>query len=71
MYVAGEYGVLMMTVDGDYHRTGGFTTEQAARDFANYLWRKDTTAEVEIYRNTFYKKRRHSVTIAKANKVKK
>lgn len=68
MYGAGKYGVLMMTANGTYHKTAGFATEQAARDFANYLWKKPTTAEVEIYRESFYKKRRHSVTIAKAIK---
>lgn len=68
MYKAGTYGVLMMTTNGTYHSTGDFATEQAARDFANYLWKKPSTAEVEIYRHSFYKKRRHSVLIAKATK---
>lgn len=68
MYGAGKYGVAMMTVNGEFHVTKGFTTERAARDFGNYLYKKSTTAEVEIYRESFYKKRRCPVTIAKATK---
>lgn len=67
MYIAGTYVVTWEDETG-FHRGPIFEIEQAARDFGNKLWENHKVTCVEISRSQFYKKRRHSVTIAKAER---
>lgn len=69
MYTAGTYTVTWETANGEYHVSKAFETEQEARDFGNVTWKKPDTKSVQINRREFYKKRRHSVTIAQATKA--
>ena len=68
MYRAGMFGVLTETSDGKWHRSRLFETEQEARGYGNAQWKKKAVISVEIYKTGFYKKRRHSITIATATK---
>lgn len=67
MYVAGTFSVVWEDHFG-FHRSPVFETEQAARDFGNRLWLNRTVSSIEIYRRQFYKKRRNSVLIARAER---
>ena len=69
MYVAGTYSVIWEDHQG-IHRSPVFNTEQDARDFGNRLWLNSMVFSIEIYRRQFYKKRRNSVVIAKAERAK-
>lgn len=69
MYRAETYTVCYTDTNGNYHRAAcDIETEAEARQIANNVWKRSDSVEVEISKATYYKKRRHSVTIAIAHK---
>lgn len=66
-YIGGKYAVHCSTKSGK----GFYTvcdTEQEAREFGNEQWKKPYIIAIEITKMRFYKKRRNTLLIAKAEK---
>lgn len=66
-YIGGWYSVTAWTTRG-YPFSKEFPTEQEARNFGNAQWKLPYVRKVIITKMGYRHKRRHSVTVAEAEK---